>query len=119
MGKQFMLFQINNFKMALDVQNVLFIMDDLKINKMPFYPKYVIGAVKYNDNYIPLIDLLKIINGEKSENKNLAMITLINNKEHAFLVSKVEDVVTKEENDKYLNINDDIYNIIKLNELKL
>jgi len=119
MKNKFILFQINEFKLVLNVKQVLYIMDNVKINKIPFYPDYVLGLVKYNEIQIPLIDLLYLINGEKSKNNNLAIVVLINNKEHSFLVSNIEDIMTIEieKNNKIINFNEELYTIINLKDL--
>jgi purine-binding chemotaxis protein CheW len=95
MSKQVVIFKLNNEDFCVDIMQVLEILSMQKIRKVPDVPDFIEGIFDLRGAIIPIIDLRKKFNMEKTNiNDNTRIIVVnLNKKSVGFIVDAVAEVL--------------------------
>ncbi|MDI6603563.1 MAG: chemotaxis protein CheW [Thermoanaerobacteraceae bacterium] len=95
MSKQVVIFKLNNEDFCVDIMQVLEILSMQKIRKVPDVPDFIEGIFDLRGTIIPIIDLRKRFNMEKTNiNDNTRIIVVnLNKKSVGFIVDAVTEVL--------------------------
>ncbi|QSZ26737.1 chemotaxis protein CheW [Aceticella autotrophica] len=95
MAKQVVIFKLNNEDFCVDIMQVLEILSMQKIRKVPDVPDFIEGIFDLRGTIIPIIDLRKRFNMEKTNiNDNTRIIVVnLNKKSVGFIVDAVTEVL--------------------------
>ena len=74
-----LLFEIENSRYALDINQVVEIAPLVKLKKIPVAPDFVAGLMNYRGDGIPVLDLGKFIDGVSAEDKFSTRIIIVKN----------------------------------------
>lgn len=74
-----LLFEIENGRYALDINQVVEIAPLVKLKKIPVAPDFVAGLMNYRGDGVPVLDLGRYINGVPAENKFSTRIIIVKN----------------------------------------
>ena len=121
---QYIQFEINNDKYAINISNVREIVEVENITKIPGRKKHVEGITKVRDEIITVINLRNLMGYESTEKRNNRMLVLENSKNQktGFIVDNTDQIirVTEENIERNLEILEnngiEISNILKIEE---
>lgn len=121
---QYLVFNSNQEKLAIGIEDVDRIIEYIEPNKIPDTRDYFLGVIRYNGKVLPLMDLtLKLFEKEVEKNQNTKVIVITwKERELGFVVENILgidnfDESEYEKSDGYLNeVKDYVEGFIKSEE---